>query len=255
MARYQIKIKYDGTDFFGYQRQKDTRTVQGEFEKALKQIGWRGKSVLAAGRTDQGVHASGQIVAFDLDWGHSISDLQNALNANLPADVAVVNVNATRDDFHPRYDAVSRHYRYQILCAPVRDPLRERYAWRIWPQLNIDRLHDAAKRLVGTHDFKGFGTPPKPGGPTIRTVFSTAWKKDGETLYFEVIANAFLYHMVRRMVAIQIDIGAGLSEVADITKYLDQEDSAMLQGLAPPNGLELVEVNYPAEDEEKLEKN
>lgn len=248
MERYQIKIKYDGTDFFGFQRQKETRTVQGVLETALKRIGWQGKSVLVAGRTDQGVHASGQVVAFDIDWSHTNQDLHNALNANLPNDAAVVEVKTTRDDFHPRYDAESRHYRYHILCAPVRDPLLERYAWRVWPKLDMERLHDAASRLVGTHDFKRFGTPPKPGGPTTRTVFSTAWNESEDKLSFDVVANAFLYHMVRRMVAIQVDIGLGHAEVTDIVEYLDSKDASLMQGLAPPHGLELIGVNYPAMD-------
>jgi len=248
MARYQIKIAYDGTDFFGFQRQKVERTVQGVLEAALKSIGWQGNSVLAAGRTDQGVHASGQVVAFDIDWTHSTQDLQNALNANLPFDTAVVDVNTARDDFHPRYDAESRHYRYHILCAPVRDPLRERYSWRVWPHLDLKRLQEAAHRMIGTHDFKGFGMPPKPGGPTIRTVFAAEWNSIGEVLTYDVVANAYLYHMVRRMVAIQVDIGLGNGEVSDIEKYLESEHTSMLQGLAPPNGLELVGVKYSAMD-------
>lgn len=140
MARYQVTLKYDGTAFFGMQRQATTRTVQGEVEKSLKKIGWAGSSILAAGRTDAGVHASGQVIAFDFEWRHTSDDLRNALNATLPEDVAAGRVQTARDDFHPRYDALARTYRYQIFCQPVRDPLKERYAWRVWPQPDLDAL-------------------------------------------------------------------------------------------------------------------
>ena len=133
MARYQIILAYDGTDFLGSQRQASSRTVQSELEKALRKLGWHGQTVYLAGRTDTGTHASGQVAAFDLDWVHGLQKLQDALNAHLPRDMAVREVKAAADDFHPRFDASSRCYRYRLFCASVRDPLRERYAWRVWP--------------------------------------------------------------------------------------------------------------------------
>ena len=145
MARYQVILVYDGTEFFGFQRQARERTVQGIVEDALRQIGWHGRTILAAGRTDTGVHASGQVIAFDLDWAHSTDDLRNGLNANLPADVAVHQVILGRPDFHPRYDAIARRYRYQIYCQSHRDPLRERYAWRVWPALRCEELQQAVR--------------------------------------------------------------------------------------------------------------
>ena len=117
MARYQIILAYDGTGFLGSQRQASSRTVQSELEKALRKLGWHGKTVYLAGRTDTGTHASGQVAAFDLDWGHGLQKLQDALNAHLPRDMAVREVKAAADDFHPRFDATSRCYRYRlVLC-------------------------------------------------------------------------------------------------------------------------------------------
>src|SRR5512137_332993 len=133
MARYQIIVAYDGTGFFGSQRQGRTRTVQSEIEKALREIGWNGRSILLAGRTDSGVHASGQVAAFDLDWAHSSRQLQKALNANLPADMAVRSVNLVHDPFHPRLHPVSRRYQSRLFRQQIRDPLRERFSWRVWP--------------------------------------------------------------------------------------------------------------------------
>ena len=147
MARYQVILAYDGTEFVGFQRQaqgKKSRTVQAAIETALRQIGWQGRAILAAGRTDTGVHAAGQVVAFDLDWSHGEQALLAALNANLPPDVAAQAAFERRADFHPRYDALSRSYRYSIFCRPLRDPLRERYAWRVWPAPELERLQASA---------------------------------------------------------------------------------------------------------------
>ena len=136
MARYQVILAYDGTRFLGSQRQANSRTVQGELEKALRKVGWSGTSVLIAGRTDAGVHASGQVAAFDFDWSYADDVLGRALNANLPVDMAVREVRVAADDFHPRFDASSRRYRYRLFCQPVRDPLRETLAWRTWPAVD-----------------------------------------------------------------------------------------------------------------------
>ena len=127
MARYQIILAYDGTGFLGSQRQAGSRTAQSELEKALRKLGWHGQTVYLAGRTDTGTHASGQVAAFDLDWLHDLKELQDALNAHLPRDMAVWAVQTAADDFHPRFDASSRCYRYRLFCASVRDPLPGAY--------------------------------------------------------------------------------------------------------------------------------
>ena len=244
MARYQVILAYDGTAFSGMQRQAEARTVQAVVEDALRQIGWQERSILAAGRTDAGVHASGQVVAFDLDWKHTENDLLNALNATLPEDAAAKAVIETREDFHPRYDARVRSYRYQVFCQPQRDPLRERFAWRVWPMPDQEKMNTAANLLVGEHDFAAFGSPPKTGGPTIRQVFAAEWQQEAEAYYFNVSANAFLYHMVRRMVHLTVEIGLGRQEVTALSEALQGSPDEIIQGLAPPHGLFLTEVRY-----------
>src|SRR5690606_11536569 len=131
MARYQLTLAYDGTDFFGSQRQAKKRTVQGELENALRKLGWAGRSILLSGRTDTGVHATGQVAACDLDWAHADDELVRALNAKLPNDISVWDAKIARDDFHPRFGATSRVYSYRLFCDDVRNPIRERFAWRI----------------------------------------------------------------------------------------------------------------------------
>ncbi len=246
MARYQVILAYDGTAFQGYQRQKGARTVQGEVESALARLNWQGKALISAGRTDTGVHASGQVAAFDLDWAHSAEELGRALNALLPQDVAVRSVKVAEPGFHPRYKAASRTYRYHIYCQQDRHPLKDRFAWRVWPEVELSVLCQAAEMLAGTHDFAAFGNPPRPGGSTLRRVYRACWKQEGEGFVFEVTANAFLYHMVRRMVFLQVLAGQGRFRLSDLSELLQGPSAVGLQnpGLAPAHGLVLVEVTY-----------
>ena len=136
MARYKLILAYDGTAFAGSQRQAKRRTVQGELEKALRVLGWTGRSVVLAGRTDTGVHASGQVASFDLEWKHGVDSLLRALNAGLPADMAASRMEIAGAEFNPRFDATLRIYRYRLFSGQVRDPLRERMAWRVWPSIH-----------------------------------------------------------------------------------------------------------------------
>lgn len=243
-VRYKVTLSYDGSAFKGMQRQTNGRSVQGEVEAALRKLGWRGKSILAAGRTDAGVHASGQVIAFDLAWRHSAEALLKALNAGLPGDVAARNVNLAAAEFHPRYDARARRYEYRLFCAPHRDPLRERYAWRVWPPVKLNGLRAAAKELRGDYDFAAFGSPPYQGGKTVRRVTRAVWRKAGENEYvFEVNANAFLYHMVRRMVGLQVKVGQGAEELRTVRAALAGRVEKVRE-LAPPQGLCLVAVEY-----------
>jgi len=249
MARYQIILAYDGTGFLGSQRQASSRTVQSELEKALRKLAWQGQTVYLAGRTDTGTHASGQVAAFDLDWTHDLQDLQDALNAHLPRDMAVWEVKAAADNFHPRFDASSRCYRYRLFCASVRDPLRERYAWRVWPA--VTDLAALALIWPGRHDFAAFGTPPRSGGSTVRTVISAGWQQHGDEWIFEIRADAFLYRMVRRLVYAQVAVGQTRLSAKTLLQALDEQSevgqaarSQIPASLAPASGLTLVEVRY-----------
>jgi tRNA pseudouridine38-40 synthase len=253
MARYQIILTYDGTHFLGSQRQASSRTVQGELEKALNKVGWTGKSVILAGRTDTGTHACGQVAAFDFAWSHGQDRLQKALNTYLPSDIAVREVKKALDTFHPRFDASSRHYRYRLFCNELRDPLRERYAWRVWPP--VKDLATLAFIWPGTHDFASFGTSPRKDGSTVRTVMSAEWRNSGDEWTFDIHANAFLYHMVRRLVYAQVSVGQGRFIPETLLRALERDASIVRENseevkdriptkLAPARGLTLVEVCY-----------
>jgi len=253
MARYQLILAYDGTDFFGFQRQGETRTVQSVVEKALKELGWQEESLLFAGRTDTGVHANGQVISFQLNWQHEDSDLVNALNARLPKDAAVRNISKVKAEFHPRYDATSRRYVYRIYQAPERNPLLDRFAWRVWPVLNSDTLSRAAGIFIGRHDFAAFGRPMKAGSTTTREVFESQWTKTVEGWEYRISANAFLYHMVRRLVYVQVE-AARSNLTLETLKDGFTHPTLINPGLAPAQGLSLDRVEYQSTTQEFLEE-
>jgi tRNA pseudouridine38-40 synthase len=260
MASYKSIVAYDGTDFEGFQRQAEgKRTVQTVLEDALRVMGWQGTSILAAGRTDKGVHARGQVIAYELDWHHGPELLDLAWNAHLPRDVAVRGTVPAPDGFHPRFSARRRAYRYSLLCSRQRDPLRERQTWWMWPAPAIERLQAAAAVLVGAHDFGAFGRPPIPGGHTRRHVFRAVWSANGEELGFEIEADAFLYRMVRRLVACMVEVGVGRMEVEAVQAHLDQPANTWMGKVAPARGLCLEAVKYedasPGEGDQAGEEN
>jgi tRNA pseudouridine38-40 synthase len=190
----------------------------------------------------------GQVAAFDLEWMHPEDTLLRALNAELPADLAVKSLSKTSADFHPRFDATSRQYRYRLFCEPIRDPLREKFAWRVSQPLDEDALHKTAQVLLGTHDFAAFGSPTTPKGTTVRTVTKAEWRKmpDGEW-QFEVRADAFLYRMVRRLVYVQISVAQGKCSVEEVQNALTKKGK-LPAGLAPAHGLTLTEVTYGSKE-------
>jgi tRNA pseudouridine38-40 synthase len=249
MAHYKLTLAYDGSQYAGFQRQKNRRTIQAEFEHALRTIGWTGLSILGAGRTDSGVHASGQVVSFDLNWRHSDQDLLRALNANLPEDIAVQEIQQAASGFHPRYDALARVYTYRLLLNPLRQPLMERYAWRVWPAPDLEIMRAASEQLVGVHDFKAYGSPHRKGSSTHRQIYQARWfHPTAAEFVFEVIGNAFLYHMVRRIVYLLVEVGQGKVDIEQVKTTLQDEESSEVVGLAPAAGLCLSRVVYHKAD-------
>ncbi len=242
---YKSIVAYDGTAFEGFQRQRgEIRTIQADLEAALTALGWRGRSLLAAGRTDRGVHAEGQVISFQLDWGHSLQDLTRALNVHLPMDIAIRDCQRALEGFHPRYSAKRRHYRYSVFVDPLRQPLAERYALRLKEAPELKRMQRAAKSLVGERDYRVFGPAPKAGGTTVRKVFESRWQKGEEGLIFDIKANAFLQHMVRRITAVLLEVGYGRLTLAEFEALVNTPGARWEGALAPPCGLSLIAVEY-----------
>jgi tRNA pseudouridine38-40 synthase len=181
---------------------------------------------------------------YSLDWRSEAEDLTRALNANLPSDIAVSKTETVPVDFHPRYAARSRKYTYVIFAQEHRDPLRERYSWRIWPAPSLDELTKLAKLLIGQHDFAPFGQAPIEGGHTRREVFDASWNWEADKLLFRIEANAFLYHMVRRLVAAMVSGSQRAERNAEFVELLQDPTRRWEGGIAPPNGLFLDEIIY-----------
>ena len=242
--RIKAVLAYDGTDYHGFQRQSIERgpTIQGTLEGALKTIGQAG-TVIGAGRTDAGVHASGQVVAFDVNWRHGLVDLHRALNAVLPDSIVIPELEQAADEFHPRYDAVSREYVYNLYPSAVRDPLKQRYALNVPPNLVIEEMQAASAILIGEHDFAAFGQPTI-GESTIRSMYRADVRAAHDQITIELQANGFLYRMVRRIVATLIAVGRGDKSVAEFADILHAADPSRAAATIAPNGLCLTKVNY-----------
>jgi tRNA pseudouridine38-40 synthase len=221
--------------------------VQGELEAALAVMN-KGLAVTVsgAGRTDSGVHASGQVIAFNLNWVHGPEVLVRALNATLPRSIAVRSLAECETGFHPRYGASGRRYRYRIHSAPTRSPLQDRYAWQVWPTLNVEAMTTAAQHLPGRKDFAAFGSAPDEGGHTVRAVREARWdaSANGELLDFYISADAFLYRMVRTIVGTLKLVGAGELSPAEFGEIAASKDRSRAKLIAPPQGLCLIEVTY-----------
>ncbi|NLE45493.1 MAG: tRNA pseudouridine(38-40) synthase TruA [Chloroflexi bacterium] len=241
--RVRAIVAYDGTDYCGFQRQTEAPTVQQALEHALEQVTRETSTVLAAGRTDSGVHAEGQVIAFDTAWRHGLDDLQRALNAVLPQDIAVREVAEVPQSFHPRYSARSRSYRYSIYNSSVRDPISRRYSLHVARPLDLAAMRLAAATLVGEHDFAAFGQPPK-GSVTIRRVERVEWSAELPWLFFTIEANAFLFRMVRSVVGTLLEVGLGRLHVDEFGGILASKDRSQAGPTAPPHGLCLMEVTY-----------
>ncbi len=257
MKRYRATLAYDGSAYYGYQRQPQHPTVQAAVEGALAKVFGIETIVRAAGRTDTGVHATGQVIAFDAVWRHDEATLLKAVNTYLPQDIALQEV-VQQDDFHPRYDALSRTYRYTVAVVNVRQPLLAKRAWQLHQELDEQKLHEAAALLMGEHDFAAFGTPPR-GKNTVRIVYRSQWQPvmlEGYAGYrYEVEATAFLYHMVRRMVGSMVAVGRGQRSLQAFEEMFRSADLSRNKWMAPPQGLVLTSVKYPAPGEASPREN
>ncbi len=248
MPRYRATLAYDGTHYFGFQRQDDTPTIQLAVEQAIYQLTGQSVAVIGAGRTDTGVHASGQVIVFEVDWAHDELTLLRALNFHLPEDIAIQAICLAEADFHPRYDALSRRYVYTILNTPHRHPLYRYSAWHIYGDISLDILHTTAQMLIGEHDFRAFGQDPMKRDNTVREVYVSEWTSTsiahGRLLHYTVEANAFLYHMVRRMVGLQIAVGRGVMTLDQFQHIFQTGALEKVKHMAPPHGLVLEKVRY-----------
>ena len=241
--RYKFKIQYDGTNFSGWQNQKDQRTVQGVIEQALGKILKKKSlaSVYGAGRTDSGVHAWEQVAHVDLKTSLSCIKIKKALNAHLPIDCKIDQVELVKGTFHSRYDAKRRHYRYQ--CYIGSSILFRNQSW-ILPGLNVSYLNRLANSLVGENDFLSFSKFNKGKKNTKCIIYDSKWVDDGKMIIFKIEANRFLHHMIRYLVGTMIAVEKKQYKELDFIKLLEEPNKSAKVHKAPPQGLILERIDY-----------
>lgn len=245
--RLALIVEYDGTEYSGFQYQTNARTVQEEIEKAIESLTGEAVRIKAAGRTDAGVHAMGQVVAFDTDATYDPGTVLRALNARLPQDIAVRSAHLAKPEFDPRRDAISRLYRYTLLASGIRSPLMRRTAHRVNRQMDLDSMRAAATHMEGTHDFANFGgTLEDPEASTVRRVDRIDIESVGppQRVTIDVEGSAFLPHQVRRMAGALVDVGTGRLTVSDVKRQISLAGDAPPARALPPQGLCLIRVKY-----------
>ncbi len=243
--RIALGIEYDGTAYNGWQRQKTGLGVQQRIEEALRTVANHDVEVICAGRTDTGVHASGQVVHFDTLSTRDSRGWLLGVNSNLPDDISVSWARQVADDFHARFSATARHYRYRILNRLERSAIHRHRAWWVYQPLDADRMHAAAQYLLGEHDFSAFRAAGCRANTPHRNISSIAVTRSGDWITLTVSANAFLQHMVRNICGTLTKVGAGEASAAWLAKVLASRDRKKAGIAAPPHGLTLVSVDYP----------
>ncbi|HTW89935.1 MAG TPA: tRNA pseudouridine(38-40) synthase TruA [Candidatus Binataceae bacterium] len=241
----KLTLEYDGTNYAGWQLQREQDTIQGRLESALERIFSAPVRVRGAGRTDAGVHALGQVAAARIPRPFDAAELKRALNALLPPDIAVLDSAIVDDDFDPRRSAICRVYEYRILNRPSRSAFEYRYAWLVGEVLDLEAMNTAASIFVGEHDFAGFRSVGSEERSTRRRVYASQWTRLNNRFTYRVEAESFLRHMVRTMVSAMAEAGRGRAHPGSISELLLRGDRALAPAPAPAAGLFLTEVHYP----------
>ncbi|BBL79551.1 tRNA pseudouridine synthase A [Rubrobacter xylanophilus] len=250
--RFAGLVEYDGTGFSGWARQPGERTVEEELSRALRTVLRQPVRLTAAGRTDAGVHASGQVVSFEAKTGLSPEAIAYKASAVLPEDVALRRCVRAPVGFDARRDAVSRSYEYRILNAPVRSPLLRHRAVHVGWRPDFGLLREAAALVLGAHDFRAF-TPAKSHHVHFeRLVSESRWERRGDLLVYRITADAFLYNMVRALVGTMLEVARGRRDLASFEKLLKGAHRAEGGPTAPARGLTLVRVRYAVEEVEEM---
>jgi tRNA pseudouridine38-40 synthase len=246
----RLDVEYDGARFYGWAAQPGLRTVESVFADALRVFWPRVERIAVAGRTDTGVHASGQVVSVDVTGGPELARVPAALNAHLPPDVAVLGCGRAPDGFHARFSALSRRYEYRVLRSGAPSPLRAARTWH-WPrELSQEVLRECAAALLGEHDFSAF-TPAETQHQVFRrTVLEAVWEQRGDELVFAIEADSFLRHMVRTLVGTMIQTAGGERPLEGFAHLLEGAPRAAAGVTAPPQALCLIAVRYAPEHAE-----
>ncbi|MCV2885638.1 tRNA pseudouridine(38-40) synthase TruA [Aestuariibacter sp. AA17] len=243
--RIALGIEYDGAALFGWQRQREVASVQEHLEKALSTVASESIEVACAGRTDAGVHATGQVVHFDTNAQRPDKAWTMGVNANLPDSVAVRWVQTVPDTFHARFSATARRYRYVIFNHRFRPAILHSGVTHVYADLDAEKMHRAGQSLLGEHDFSSFRAALCQSKSPYRHVTHLKVERRGQYIVIDIQANAFVHHMVRNITGSLIEVGAGRKPENWIAELLAKKDRKLAAATAKPNGLYLVDVTYP----------
>lgn len=238
----KLTLEYEGTDFSGWQRQSNLRTVQGEIEEKLKEMLQEEVNLIGSGRTDAGVHALAQMANFKTESKLDLDSILKGLNSLLPEDILIKDIAEADLDFNSRFSARSRVYRYKI-CLDKNLFLRK-YAWEVLYALDPEKMHSATQTILGKHDFTSFCVAESAKENNHCEIIRASWEKDGNNLEFEIEADRFLHSMVRSLVGTLVDVGRGYFSLEDFSEILKAKDHTKAGLTAPAKGLYLVKVNY-----------
>ena len=248
-----LTVEYDGRNYFGFQWQADQPTIQDELEKAIFRLTGEKNRILAASRTDTGVHARGQVISFRTHSKLSPQVVVRALNYYLPDDIAIQGACIAPDNFDVRRDALSREYDYRILNNTNRSPLMEGFIHVVIGKLNVENMNKACQFLKGEHDFTSFASSLGGRKDTIRYVYVAEVTQEDKMVTFRIVASSFLPHQVRNTVGLLIRVGLGKVDPEETGHIMEARISGLAGPAAPPYGLYLTKVNYPADLELKYE--
>ncbi len=241
---YRITIKYDGTRYYGWQRQPGRDTVQGRLEGVLGRLCGRETESIGAGRTDAGVHAEAMTASARFDTELTAEEIRDYMNRYLPDDIAVTGVAEAGPRFHARYNALGKTYRYTVFTGKIKPVFGKRYMTVLEELPDMEKMREAAKLLVGEHDFRNFCVNPRMKKSTVRTVYDIDIKREGDIISFTFRGNGFLQNMVRIMVGTLIEAGCGRIDSERIEKALKSGERLKAGPTAPSQGLCLVKVDY-----------
>jgi tRNA pseudouridine38-40 synthase len=243
MTTFRLDLAYDGSGFRGYAFQEGLRTVQGDLEAALETALGRPVETAVAGRTDAGVHARGQVVSMQLDEAPDLEKLARSLNGIIGPEVAVTAISPADNDFHARFSARWRRYRYTMSTGIAPDPLARGFEWHVGSRLDVDLMEAAVAEYVGEHDFSAFCRSVE-GSSNVRRVEESFWEAEGDRLHYWITANAFCHQMVRSLVGLCYDVGRGFTAAGSVREIIEGGDRSQVATVAPPHGLILWEVGY-----------
>lgn len=243
MRNLKLTIQYDGTKYCGWQKQPNSSGIQGTIEYAIYEITKEKVNIIGSGRTDAGVHALGQVANLKTNSNIPAARIPDALNAKLPKDISIIDCQEVSDDFHSRYSATGKIYRYLIYNKPYRSPLYKDISYHVRYDLDIEKMRVEAQSLLGTHEFKGFMSSGSSVKDTVRTIHNISIEESGDLIALEVEGNGFLYNMVRIIVGTLVDIGRGRID-KPLEEIIASQDRGEAGHTAPAHGLFLKKVHY-----------